>query len=177
MMFHQTADTKSGGNSLQHASCALDIVLRELCQLVLSFTYCYENEMQPWCHQSQPDFLQLGPAFKRVYNLLQQFAQVIHSMYRFTTKNYIMEIAVLRWQKMVDFHLRTSLEIKMPCGTFCMTRQEPRKTKFLIVIVYFLLLGNGNSKFNRNLNLKKIFFFIEIAVCLGGVLFHQQFVS
>ena len=61
---------------VQRANQSLDLVLGELSQLVLSFTYCFENEMLPWCDKSPPSFSQLGPAFKRVHTLTLQFSKV-----------------------------------------------------------------------------------------------------
>ena len=61
---------------VQRASQSLSLVLNELSQLVLNFTYCFENEMLPWCDKSPPSFSQLGPSFKRVHTLTLQFSQV-----------------------------------------------------------------------------------------------------
>ena len=58
-------------------SKTMSLVLCELSQLVVGFTYCYENEMSHWCNKSPPVLNELGPAFKRVYNLLQTFVKVI----------------------------------------------------------------------------------------------------
>ncbi|XP_062583086.1 uncharacterized protein LOC134244853 [Saccostrea cucullata] len=55
----------------------MSLVLCELSQLVTGFTYCYENEMSHWCNKSPPVLNELGPAFKRVYNLLQSFVKLI----------------------------------------------------------------------------------------------------
>ena len=57
----------------------ISLVLSELAQLVTGLTYCFENEMKHWCNRSPPALTQLGPAFKRVHRLLQQFVQVIMS--------------------------------------------------------------------------------------------------
>ena len=54
----------------------LRLVLSELSQLVTGFSYCFENEMRPWCNKPPPSFNQLGPAFKRVHTMLQQFSMV-----------------------------------------------------------------------------------------------------
>ncbi|KAL3853254.1 hypothetical protein ACJMK2_016809 [Sinanodonta woodiana] len=58
----------------------LSLVLSELSQLVTGFSYCYENEMSHWCNKMPPTLTQLGPAFKRVHNLLQQFVQLLQSL-------------------------------------------------------------------------------------------------
>lgn len=57
-------------------SKTMSLVLSELSQLVVGFTYCYENEMSHWCNKSPPILNELGPAFKRVYNSLQSFVKV-----------------------------------------------------------------------------------------------------
>lgn len=57
-------------------SRTLQLVLTELTQLVTNFSYCYENEMCLWCNKSPPILSDLGTAFKRVHNLLQQFVSV-----------------------------------------------------------------------------------------------------
>jgi hypothetical protein len=57
-------------------SKTMSLVLSELSQLVVGFTYCYENEMSHWCNKSPPVLNELGPAFKRVYSLLQSFVKV-----------------------------------------------------------------------------------------------------
>nr|XP_022300647.1 HAUS augmin-like complex subunit 7 [Crassostrea virginica] len=58
-------------------SKTMSLVLCELSQLVVGFTYCYENEMSHWCNKSPPVLNELGPAFKRVYNLLQTFVKLL----------------------------------------------------------------------------------------------------
>ncbi|XP_061187859.1 HAUS augmin-like complex subunit 7 [Saccostrea echinata] len=58
-------------------SKTMSLVLSELSQLVTGFTYCYENEMSHWCNKSPPVLNELGPAFKRVYNLLQTFVKLL----------------------------------------------------------------------------------------------------
>jgi HAUS augmin-like complex subunit 7 len=63
-------------SSLEHTGQTLELVVGELCQLAVNFTYCFENEFQPWCDKSPPMLSQLGPAVKRVHSLLQHFAQV-----------------------------------------------------------------------------------------------------
>ena len=52
------------------------LVLSELSQLVVGFSYCFENEMRPWCNKTAPQLTELGPAVKRVHSLLQQFTKV-----------------------------------------------------------------------------------------------------
>ncbi|XP_056001071.1 uncharacterized protein LOC125655001 isoform X1 [Ostrea edulis] len=58
-------------------SKTMSLVLSELSQLVVGFTYCYENEMSHWCNKSPPILNELGPAFKRVYNSLQSFVKLL----------------------------------------------------------------------------------------------------
>ncbi|XP_060582550.1 HAUS augmin-like complex subunit 7 [Ruditapes philippinarum] len=58
----------------------ISLVVSELSQLVTGFTYCYENEMKHWCNKSPPNLTQLGPAFKRVHRLLQQFVQLLQNL-------------------------------------------------------------------------------------------------
>lgn len=73
--YNPSEDTK------QETVCrTISLVLSELSQLVTGFTYCYENEMRHWCNKSPPALTQLGPAFKRVHRLLQQFVQVLKSL-------------------------------------------------------------------------------------------------
>jgi len=63
-------------NKVDTACRTVSLVLSELSQLMTGFTYCYENEMRHWCNKSPPTLTQLGPAFKRVHRLLQQFVHV-----------------------------------------------------------------------------------------------------
>lgn len=69
---YETPDSSRG----EIASKTMSLVLSELSQLVVGFTYCYENEMSHWCNKTPPILNELGPAFKRVYNLLQTFIKV-----------------------------------------------------------------------------------------------------
>ncbi|XP_033744665.1 uncharacterized protein LOC117330479 [Pecten maximus] len=55
----------------------MQLVLSELSQLEVGFSYCYENEMCHWCNRTPPTLNQLGPAFKRVHTLLQQFVNLL----------------------------------------------------------------------------------------------------
>ncbi|XP_052081435.1 HAUS augmin-like complex subunit 7 [Mytilus californianus] len=55
----------------------LQLVLTELTHLVTNFSYLYENEMCLWCNKSPPFLSDLGTAFKRVHNLLQQFVAML----------------------------------------------------------------------------------------------------
>ncbi|KAL5014850.1 hypothetical protein ScPMuIL_009120 [Solemya velum] len=55
----------------------LQLGLSELSQLVVGFSYCYENEMCHWCNKTPPILTQLGQAFKRVHTLFQQFSQLL----------------------------------------------------------------------------------------------------
>lgn len=67
--------------SHQDAVCRLmSLVLSELSQLITGFTFCYENEMHHWCNKSPPALTQLGPTFKRVHRLLQQFIELFKSL-------------------------------------------------------------------------------------------------
>lgn len=59
-------------------SRTMQLVLTELTQLVTNFSYCYENEMSLWCNKSPPILSELGTAFKRVHNLLQQFVSLLN---------------------------------------------------------------------------------------------------
>ncbi|KAI0222381.1 hypothetical protein LSAT2_026392 [Lamellibrachia satsuma] len=54
----------------------LRLVLTELSQLITSFSYCFENELVAWCNKPTPVLNDLGPAFKKVYILLQQFTKL-----------------------------------------------------------------------------------------------------
>ncbi|KAL8608818.1 hypothetical protein ACOMHN_051423 [Nucella lapillus] len=76
----QEVKTDPPANQLQRARESLQLILGELSQLVLSFTYCYQNEMQPWCNKTPPHFSQLGPAFKRVHALTQRFVQMLQDL-------------------------------------------------------------------------------------------------
>ncbi|KAL4225877.1 HAUS augmin-like complex subunit 7 [Mactra antiquata] len=73
--YQPTEDSK-----LETVCRTISLVLSELSQLVTGFTYCYENEMSHWCNKSPPKLTQLGPAFKRVHRLLQQFVQLLHNL-------------------------------------------------------------------------------------------------
>ncbi|KAK2194237.1 hypothetical protein NP493_1g04033 [Ridgeia piscesae] len=53
----------------------LRLVLSELSQLITSFSYCFENELVAWCNKPSPVLNDLGPAFKKVHILLQQFTK------------------------------------------------------------------------------------------------------
>ncbi|XP_065938725.1 HAUS augmin-like complex subunit 7 [Magallana gigas] len=70
---YETPDSSRG----EIASKTMSLVLSELSQLVVGFTYCYENEMSHWCNKTPPILNELGPAFKRVYNLLQTFIKLL----------------------------------------------------------------------------------------------------
>ena len=56
--------------------------LSELDQLMTSFSYCYDNEMRPWCASpdSDKDHLvagrAIGPTLKRINAPLEQFVNV-----------------------------------------------------------------------------------------------------
>ncbi|KAK7102248.1 HAUS augmin-like complex subunit 7 [Littorina saxatilis] len=75
-------ETEQSGSHLERASTSLALVLGELSQLVLSFTYCFENEMQPWCDKSMPVLSQLGPAFKRVHHLTTEFSELLQGLHQ-----------------------------------------------------------------------------------------------
>ena len=66
----------------------LKLVLSELSQLVLGFSYCFENEMRAWCNKRQPQLTDLGSAFKRVHNMLQQFTAVSTPTYSLCITSY-----------------------------------------------------------------------------------------
>ena len=70
--FQETDESK-----MEMISKTMSLVLSELHQLVTSFSYCYENEMYHWCNKTAPDLSQLGPTFKRVHTLLQQFVNLL----------------------------------------------------------------------------------------------------
>ncbi|XP_045166766.2 uncharacterized protein LOC123530121 isoform X2 [Mercenaria mercenaria] len=73
--YQPTEDSK-----LETICRTISLVLSELSQLVTGFTFCYENEMKHWCNKSPPNLTQLGPAFKRVHRLLQQFVQLLQNL-------------------------------------------------------------------------------------------------
>lgn len=77
MYFFQHDYQPTEDSKLETICRTVSLVLSELSQLVTGFTYCYENEMSHWCNKSPPNLTQLGPAFKRVHKLLQQFIQVV----------------------------------------------------------------------------------------------------
>ena len=54
----------------------LRLILSELSQLITTFSYCFENELVAWCNKPTPILNDFGPAFKKVYILLQQFTKV-----------------------------------------------------------------------------------------------------
>ena len=62
----------------------LKLVLSELSQLVVGFSYCFENEMRQWCNKTPPTLTELGPAFKRTHTLLQQFITVSEHNFGFS---------------------------------------------------------------------------------------------
>ncbi|OWF41560.1 HAUS augmin-like complex subunit 7 [Mizuhopecten yessoensis] len=62
---------------MEKISKTMQLVLSELSQLEVGFSYCYENEMCHWCNKTPPTLNQLGPAFKRVHTLLQQFVNLL----------------------------------------------------------------------------------------------------
>ncbi|XP_050414177.2 HAUS augmin-like complex subunit 7 [Patella vulgata] len=65
---------------LSTTSRTMQVVLSELSQLVVSFSYCYENEMRVWCNKTPPVLTDLGIAFKRVYNVLKIFVEYLTSL-------------------------------------------------------------------------------------------------
>ncbi|XP_076448582.1 uncharacterized protein LOC143285220 [Babylonia areolata] len=73
---------EQSGGQLQRAGQSLQLVMGEVSQLVLSFTYCYENEMLPWCRREPPHLSQLGPLLRRVHALTQQFAQMLQGLHK-----------------------------------------------------------------------------------------------
>ncbi|XP_046335158.2 uncharacterized protein LOC124117372 [Haliotis rufescens] len=72
--------TSAENEQLDTMSRTLTVVLSELSQLTVSFTYCYENEMRHWCNKSPPSLTGLGKAFKRVHTILHQFHQLLSSI-------------------------------------------------------------------------------------------------
>ncbi|XP_013410203.1 uncharacterized protein LOC106173581 [Lingula anatina] len=58
----------------------LRLVLSELSQLVVGFSYVFENEMRQWCNKTPPSLTELGPAFKRVHTMLQQFTALLQGL-------------------------------------------------------------------------------------------------
>ncbi|XP_069141525.1 HAUS augmin-like complex subunit 7 [Argopecten irradians] len=62
---------------MEKISKTMQLVLSELSQLEVGFSYCYENEMCHWCNRTPPTLNQLGPAFKRVHTLLLQFVNLL----------------------------------------------------------------------------------------------------
>ncbi|KAJ8047743.1 HAUS augmin-like complex subunit 7 [Holothuria leucospilota] len=58
----------------------LKLVLSELAQLITSFTHTFETEIRPWCNKNPPRLTPLGPASKRVHNLLSQFLQLLKDL-------------------------------------------------------------------------------------------------
>ncbi|ESO89865.1 hypothetical protein LOTGIDRAFT_234008 [Lottia gigantea] len=69
--------SENGSAIVSTTTRTLQVVLSELSQLVVSFTYCYENEMRLWCNKTPPVLTDLGLAFKRVYNVLEQFVEFL----------------------------------------------------------------------------------------------------
>ncbi|XP_067684101.1 HAUS augmin-like complex subunit 7 [Haliotis asinina] len=67
-------------DQLDTMSRTLTVVLSELSQLMVSFTYCYENEMRHWCNKTPPSLTGLGKAFKRVHTILHQFHELLRSI-------------------------------------------------------------------------------------------------
>ncbi|XP_041350038.1 uncharacterized protein LOC121369187 [Gigantopelta aegis] len=72
--------TEEENSQLDHSSRTLQIRLSDMSQLIVSFSYCYENEMRHWCNKTPPILTDLGVAFKRVYNLLQQFVALLNGL-------------------------------------------------------------------------------------------------
>jgi len=54
------------------------LALSEFDQLVTSFSYCYDNELRPWCGSATTPAIHsaLGPTLKHVHTPLQQFVSV-----------------------------------------------------------------------------------------------------
>lgn len=78
---------KEGEPHMDKISRTMQLVLSELSQLVVGFSYSYESEMSHWCNKTPPSLTQLGPVFKRVHNLLQQFVNLLNS-YRTIRTSY-----------------------------------------------------------------------------------------
>ena len=75
-IFQFKFQTEEENAQLDKSSRTLQIRLSDMSQLIVSFSYCFENEMRHWCNKTPPVLTDLGVAFKRVYNLLQQFVAV-----------------------------------------------------------------------------------------------------
>ncbi|KAK3754475.1 hypothetical protein QZH41_018990, partial [Actinostola sp. cb2023] len=58
----------------------LNLALTTMSQVVTSFIHCYESEMKSWCYRSQPKLSELGPAFQRVYSLLEKYSLLMESL-------------------------------------------------------------------------------------------------
>ncbi|XP_031552030.1 uncharacterized protein LOC116289272 [Actinia tenebrosa] len=61
----------------EKVSKTLNLALTTMSQVVTGFLYCYESEMKPWSNRSQPNLSELGPAFERVYSLLEKFLHLL----------------------------------------------------------------------------------------------------
>ncbi|XP_048582265.1 HAUS augmin-like complex subunit 7 isoform X2 [Nematostella vectensis] len=71
---------QSDHQEVDKVSKTLELTLSTLSQQVAGFVHCYESEMRPWCSRSQPVLSELGPAFKRVYTLLQKLVHLLGSL-------------------------------------------------------------------------------------------------
>ena len=81
--------TEQDSGALRLAGECLELILGELSQLVLSFTYCFENDMLPWCNKAPPSISGLGPAFRRVHTLTADFSKAS------LRKNYRKHVSML----------------------------------------------------------------------------------
>ncbi|KAI8479424.1 HAUS augmin-like complex subunit 7 [Branchiostoma belcheri] len=71
--------------SVSKVSRTLGLVLSELAQLLTGFSYCYEQELRPWCNRAPPVLSELGPAFRRVHSLLTHLTQLLGSLDKLKT--------------------------------------------------------------------------------------------
>lgn len=57
----------------------LRLILSELQQMIVNFSYCYENHIEPWCDRTQPPLSKLGHKITSIQRMLHHFTTVIYT--------------------------------------------------------------------------------------------------